>query len=120
VPEKSASGNVDMFDFVNKQDHEMILKELGFWFIDSMRLMKNAPNLLNTEDLLAPIPAKITKRFWSLVLNKYTRWAFRVWILGAIAFLSYSMLGLLPLGMIFVFCWVISGFLFIIGLMKTL
>jgi len=120
VPEKTASENVDMFDYVNNQDQEMILKELGLWFVDSLRLMKNSPNLFKTEDLLAPIPARIAKKFWSWLLNKYTRWAFHVCILGTIAFLSYSILGLMPLGILFVFCWAISVFLFALGLMKTL
>lgn len=114
------TSETDMLECINDEDQRMLVKEVGYWFLDSIKLLKNAPNMENTVNLLsAPIPALVTKKFWFWMKNRFTRWAFRVCILGAIAFLSYSVFGLLPLGMAFVFCWAISGLLFIFGLLKT-
>lgn len=115
------TSETDMLERINDEDQMMLVKEVGYWFLDSIKLLKNAPNMENTVSLLsAPIPAPVTKKFWFWMKNRFTRWAFRVCILGAIAFLSYSIFPLLPLGMAFIFCWAISGLLFIFGLLKTL
>ncbi len=119
VQPKKVTEKADMFEYVNKEDQAKIIKEVGSWLVDSVKLLKNAPQIQNTTNLSAPIPPYITKKFWFWLENKYTRWAFHVCILGTIAFLSYSIFPLLPLGMTFVFCWAISGLLFIFGLLKT-
>ena len=119
IAQTRKTSEADMLERINDEDQMMLVKEVGYWFLDSIKLLKNAPNMETVSLLSAPIPALVTKKFWFWMKNRFTRWAFHVCILGAIAFLSHSVFGLLPLGMAFVFCWAISGLLFIFGLLKT-